>query len=71
MSRETFDLRDAAMQAAVAGAPDGPGEETVVVRLARIERAYEELVQRLRRYEEERAQIKNRLERLLIRLGAV
>jgi predicted nuclease with TOPRIM domain len=40
-------------------------EEPLVARCARLERAYDDLMQRLRRYERERAEIRARLERLL------
>lgn len=44
--------------------------ETLEARLAAIERAYEDLLERVRRYERERADIRTRLERLLARIGS-
>jgi predicted nucleic acid-binding Zn-ribbon protein len=43
--------------------------EAVEARLAAVERAYEDLLQRVRRYEGERAEIRARLERILARIG--
>ena len=43
--------------------------ETVEARLQAMERAYEDLLQRVRRYERERVEIRARLERILARLG--
>lgn len=43
--------------------------EALAARLKSVERAYEELLQRVRRYERERAEIRARIERLLHRLG--
>lgn len=51
---------------------DGDGDrESLRSRLAGMERAYQEMVERLRRYERERAEIKERLESILARLGAL
>jgi predicted nucleic acid-binding Zn-ribbon protein len=44
--------------------------EALEARLAAIERAYEDLLERVRRYERERADIRTRLERLLARIGS-
>ena len=44
-------------------------DDALAARLAVLERANEELQERLRRYERERAEIKLRLGRLLARLG--
>jgi len=41
----------------------------LALRLAKVERAYQELLERLSGYERERAEIKARLEGLLARLG--
>lgn len=49
-------------------AEDGD-REALAARLKSVERAYEELLQRVRRYERERAEIRARIERLLHRLG--
>jgi len=43
-------------------------EEPLLARCARLERAYDDLLQRVRRYERERAEIRARLERLLARI---
>ena len=43
--------------------------EALALQLARVERAYRELVERLHGYERERAEIKARLEGILARLG--
>jgi hypothetical protein len=45
--------------------------ESLLTRIAGLERAYEDLVARVRRYERERAEIKSRLEGILSRLGAL
>ena len=45
------------------------GRDDVADRLADLERANQELQERLRRYEHERAEIKLRLGRLLARMG--
>jgi hypothetical protein len=59
MSRETLEVLEV------------EGErEALAVRLSSVERAYADLLQRVRRYERERAEIKARLERILARIGA-
>jgi hypothetical protein len=48
---------------------DAPGDsEPLVARCAKLERAYDDLLQRVRRYERERAEIRARLERILARI---
>jgi uncharacterized protein YhaN len=47
------------------------GEESLRARLAGLERAYQDLLERLRRYERERGEIKSRLEGILARLGTL
>ena len=48
---------------------DPPSEgETLEAKLAAMERAYESLLERVRRYERERADIRTRLERILARI---
>jgi len=42
--------------------------ETLEAKLAAMERAYESLLERVRRYERERADIRTRLERILARI---
>ena len=51
--------------------PEGVEDEreALALRLAEVERAYQELVERLHGYERERAEIKARLEGILARLG--
>ena len=46
-------------------------EEPLVARCAKLERAYDDLVQRVRRYERERAEIRARLERLLALIAVI
>ena len=46
-----------------------PEGEAVEARLAAMERAYEDLLQRVRQYEGERAEIRARLDRILARIG--
>jgi hypothetical protein len=60
MSRETLEVLEV----------QGEREE-LAARLASMERAYAELLQRVRRYERERAEIKARLERILARIGSL
>ena len=43
--------------------------EALATRLATVERAYADLLQKVRRYERERAESKARLERILARIG--
>jgi len=49
------------------GAQADPGR--LEARLARVEQAYAELLQRVRWYERERTELKHRLERILTRMG--
>ena len=58
MSHETLELLD----------PEG--RDALTARLATVERAYEDLLQRVRRYERERAEIRARLERILARIAS-
>jgi uncharacterized protein YhaN len=59
MSRETLEILEV------------PAErDALAARLARVERAYEDLLQRVDRYERERAEIRTRLESLLARIPA-
>jgi hypothetical protein len=58
------------------GAPVAPGLDGtegagLVDRLAVVERAYGELLQRVRRYERERAELKHRLASIMAQLDAV
>jgi predicted nucleic acid-binding Zn-ribbon protein len=45
--------------------------EDAEARLIALERAYEDLLQRVRRYERERAEIRARVERILARIGTI
>jgi len=58
MSRETVEL--------LGTRGDG---EVLEARFAALERAYEDLLQRVRRYEQERREIRTRLARILARMG--
>jgi hypothetical protein len=51
----------------------GLGEErdALEARLAALERAHQDLLERVRRYERERTEIRTRLQRILARLGPV
>jgi hypothetical protein len=70
--RETPDLLEARLQTSVAGHPKGPGErELLEHRLASVERANAELVDRLRRHEAERAEVRARLGHILALMGMV
>ena len=46
-------------------------EEPLVARCARLQRAYDDLLQRVRRYEHERTEIRARLERLLAVIAVI
>jgi hypothetical protein len=56
MGRETLEVSDE--------------RDALKAQLARVERAYDDLLGLVRRYEQEREEIKGRLRRLLIRIGA-
>lgn len=73
MSRETLEIRDEEPAGGLARPQkhDGRGDrEALAARLASVERAYDELLARVRWYEEERRRMKQRLERLLVALGS-
>jgi len=71
MSRETLEVLEERLQAFLARHQEVQGERAALaLRLASVERAYEELLQRVRRYERERAEIKDRLGRILTRIGS-
>jgi hypothetical protein len=59
MSRETVEL--------LGTREDG---QVLEARFAALERAYDDLLQRVRRYEQERWEIRARLARILARMGA-
>jgi len=58
MSRETVELLGTRREG-----------EVLEARFAALERAYEDLLQRVRRYEQERTEIRARLARILARMG--
>jgi hypothetical protein len=69
MSRESPEAWEAGLEAALTeGARDG--REVLEARLASMERAYEELLQRVHGYERERAELRRRIARILSRIGA-
>jgi len=71
MSRDTLEVLEERLQHFLARHEEVRGErEALAERLASVERAYAEVCQRLNRYEHERREIKNRLERLLLRIDA-
>ena len=58
MSREPLEILDVPF-----------GLEALEARLAAVERAYEDLLERVHRYERERVEIRARIERILARLA--
>jgi hypothetical protein len=56
MGRETLEVSDE--------------RDSLKAQLARVERAYDDLLGLVRRYERERAEIKDRLRRILLHIGA-
>lgn len=68
MSRDTLAAVDEGVKASVTSNHDGAPREALVHRLANVERAYGELLQRVRQYERERAEIKHRLEGIMAQL---
>jgi uncharacterized protein YhaN len=70
MSRETFAIFEQRLEAFLARHAEVEDERVALVaRLAAVERAYEELLRRVQKYEGERVAIRGRVERLLARLG--
>jgi multidrug efflux pump subunit AcrA (membrane-fusion protein) len=69
MSRETSQALRDRLHAGRAAAQAMLEADSVAVRLATVERAYDELLVRVRQYERERAEIRSRLERILIEIG--
>jgi hypothetical protein len=69
MSGETPEAPDPESQSSWARAQDVHGDAVLAERLVTVERAYAELLQRVRWYERERAELKSRLEELLTRLA--
>jgi DNA repair exonuclease SbcCD ATPase subunit len=71
MNRSTLEVLEERLHNFLAHHQQVQGErEALAARLARVERDYQDLLQRVRRYERERAEIRTRLERLLDRIGA-
>ena len=69
MSRETSQAFRDRLHAGHAPAQARLESDSVAVRLATVERAYDELLARVQEYERERAEIRSRLERILIEIG--
>ena len=70
MTRDTLAAVDEGPETSVASSHDGAPREALIHRLARVEQAYGELLQRVRQYERERAEIKHRLEGIMAELDA-
>jgi hypothetical protein len=70
MTRDTLAAVDAGAETPVASTHDGAPREVLMHRLASVEQAYGELLQRVHRYERERAEIKHRLEGIMAELDA-
>ena len=69
MSRENGEVPENADDAVAR--PGGSTQPNgLASRLGRLERAYAELLERVHRYERERVEIRNRLARILERLGS-
>jgi hypothetical protein len=71
MSRETQDVEAAAVRSLLPPRQDDRPEraEVLLARLTALEAAYRELLERLGRYERERAEVRGRLRRMLARIG--
>ena len=65
MSRESLDVLENAPLV------DGQAGDDAATRLVALEHAYRELLDRVARYEQERGEIRNRLERVLRQLAAL
>jgi hypothetical protein len=68
MTRDTGVAVDDDSGVPVGSVRDGAEASQLVDRLAIVERAYSELLQRVRRYERERAELKHRLASLMAQL---
>lgn len=71
MGQETADDLDTTFDAALPPLERGVDHATVVARLEHMERAYGELLERVRRYERERVELKGRVARILATLEAL
>ena len=69
MSRETPETPDPGSETSAAYPQAVGGEAMLTERLLTVERAYAELLQRVRWYEREREELKGRLEKLLSHIG--
>lgn len=70
MSRETLEALAGRLDTSRGRGADPEGDQTALAaRLAHLEQAYGELLDRVRRYERERAEIRDRLKRILAWLG--
>ena len=70
MNRDNPEVVDQGRETAVDSSGVGADKESLIHRLASVERAYGELLQRVRQYERERAEIKHRLVGIMDRLDA-
>jgi hypothetical protein len=70
MTRDTLAAIDEGPETSVASSHDGAPREALIDRLASVEQAYAELLQRIRQYERERAEIKHRIEGIMAQLDA-
>lgn len=70
MTRDTLAAVDEGPETSVASSHGGAQSEALIHRLASVEQAYGELLQRVRQYERERAEIKHRLEGIMAELDA-
>ena len=68
MSRDTLAAVDDRADISADGDREGMPRDALIQRLADVERAYGELLQRVRRYERERAEIRQRLSGILAEL---
>ena len=70
MSRETLAIFERQLETFVSRHAQVESERAQLAsRLATVERAYEELLHRVQKYEGERTEIRDRVDRLLARLG--
>lgn len=70
MSRETLAIFERQLETFIARHAEVEDQRAALAaRLASVERAYEDLLRRVEKYEGERIEIRSRLERLLARLG--
>ncbi len=70
MTRDTVAAVDEGSETSAGSGRDGAESEGLIHRLANVERAYGELLQRVRQYERERVEIKRRLEGIMAQLDA-